>query len=323
MKRLGALLACWAMPLAAHPHPSSASPSPALRPVQGPAGFAAGEPTGYISKLQRLNAVGWRLARGNAPFCERTRTAIGWILHDAETYPDPASIQSDTGAALWIATVAPDSPAERAGLKFTDIPVRVGALDLQATPVGATPWQRLIDLDAQLSQIFANGPTTVEWRRQGEEKRARVTAQTVCFADFEVRSGKDDAIADRRRVMLGEDFRGFDYGEATLAALVAHELAHVVLGHDGRSASNKAKRTMEREADRLMPWLLANAGYDPAAAAEAIRLLGPSLDRGLRLSRRHDRWPDRVAQIEAETALVQEAKAQGRPLDWRARFAEP
>ena len=44
-------------------------------------------------------------------------------------------------------------------------------------------------------------------------------------------------------------------------------------------------RRTEREADRLMPWLLANAGYDPAAAARFWRQWGKKHDAGLLMVR--------------------------------------
>ena len=276
----------------------------------------------YDTKLQRLNAVGWRLARGNVDYCTNTRMAAGWVLHDALTFDKAASVEEERSAAIWVADIAPNGPAARAGLATDDIPLTVGSVAVQDTPVGGTVWQRLIDIDAAIGHALSKGPVAVTFRRNGVARQTSLTGQRVCTADFEVRAGEDDAIADRRRVMLGEDFVGFAWSDDVLAAIVAHELAHVLRGHDSRGKSREDIREMEREADVLMPWLLANAGYPPELAADAIAKWGSNHEPRFALSRKHDRWPRRVEAVEAELAVIEEWQAEGRALDWRERLAE-
>ena len=278
--------------------------------------------SGYDAKLQRLNAIGWRLARGNAGYCMNTRMAAGWVLHDALSFADPEAIEQKRDAAIWIAAIAPDGPAARAGLRKNDVPLTVGPVAVQDTPVGESVWQRLIDLSATLGGPLSEGPVAVTFRRNDLSQQTSLSGERACAADFEVRAGEDDAIADRRRVMLGEDFVGFAWEDELLAGIVAHELAHVLLGHDSRERSREEIRGMEREADVLMPWLLANSGYAPAMAAQAIARWGPGHDPHFALSRKHDRWPQRVEAIEAELTVIERWQAEGRALDWRKRLAE-
>jgi predicted Zn-dependent protease len=110
-------------------------------------------------------------------------------------------------------------------------------------------------------------------------------------------------------------------------------LAHNVLGHRdrlnaiGRTWGNI--RATEREADRLSVWLLANAGYDPAAAARFMSRWGPANDHGILSSPDHDRWRTRLQLIEQELAAL--ARARGTdpqaeanwPRDFRAGETSP
>ena len=276
----------------------------------------------YETKLQRLNAVGWQLVRGNADYCANTRMAAGWVLNDALTYSEAPLVERQRGAAIWIAAIAPNGPAAQAGLARNDIPLAVGSVALQAMAVGDTVWQRLLDVDMALARVLSESPVDVTFRRDGVSRQAFLVGQRVCTADFEVRADDDDAIADRRRVILGEDFVGFAWGDERLAAIVAHELAHVLLGHDSRGKSRNDIREMERVADVLMPWLLANAGYPPELAADAMAQWGSDHEPRFAFARKHDRWPQRVAAIETEIAVIKRWQSEGRALDWRKRLAE-
>ncbi|MCP5392203.1 MAG: hypothetical protein H6920_11355, partial [Sphingomonadaceae bacterium] len=79
-------------------------------------------------------------------------------------------------------------------------------------------------------------------------------------------------------------------------------------------------RETEREADRMMPWLLANAGYDPQAAVRFMQRWGPKNDGGLLRKRTHDGWDERVDIIAAELPLIRAAMAGGGEADWTQRF---
>lgn len=69
-----------------------------------------------------------------------------------------------------------------------------------------------------------------------------------------------------------------------------------------------------------MPWLLANAGYDPRAAVLFIQTLGPGYGGGLVRKRSHDGWDERVEFIEAELPEVALAIAEDVNADWGKRF---
>ena len=125
-------------------------------------------------------------------------------------------------------------------------------------------------------------------------------------------------------MIFGRSFPGFDYPEPEFAAAVAHEFAHNLLRHrrlldqKGRSLGNV--RLTEREADRLMPWLLANAGWEPAAALRFMERWGPRHDGGLFRNRNHEGWDERAEAITAEVARVEALMANEGKADWARHF---
>jgi len=132
------------------------------------------------------------------------------------------------------------------------------------------------------------------------------------------------AVADGNRVVIGIESPAFQYEEDELAALIAHELAHNLLGHTAWLDRNKRKRRhvrmTEREADRLIPWLLVNAGYDPRGGKRFFEKWGPRNDGWIFRARTHDGWDERAEFIEAEIPAIEALMAEHGKADWRTHF---
>ena len=81
-----------------------------------------------------------------------------------------------------------------------------------------------------------------------------------------------------------------------------------LLGNFGRNA--RLIRETELEADRLAPYLLDRAGYDPDAAVRFWRRFG---NRGFNIfgSPTHGGWRERRSAIEAEIVRIRQARAAG------------
>ena len=189
-----------------------------------------------------------------------------------------------------------------------------------ATPPMA--WERTTRAHDHIDAMLAeHGSITIAFADGGE---ARIVPVEVCATRFDLYAAEHRAFANGARVIFGMDSPAYGYDEAVFAALVAHELAHNVLGHDAwldrNGRSDKHVRRMEREADRLVPWLLANAGYDPAAGADFMILWGRKHDAGLRLRRTHDGWDERAENMAAEVPQVAALMAAEGRADWAAHF---
>ncbi|WP_245805996.1 hypothetical protein [Erythrobacter donghaensis] len=281
----------------------------------------------YQDADQRLQDVGWQLAAANAPYCPRVVPSIGLQLQDMASYGAPAIARAALGLKrdFAVQTAARGSPAARAGVFTRNREVvRLERFDPNAWPAGsAMDWQRLVKAhDHVEAMLTEHGGITIGFAGGAE---ARVQPVPVCATRFELMGEGRKAVADGSRVVIGMGFPAFDYPEEEVfAALVAHELAHNVLGHDawldrnGRSARNV--RRIEREADRLVPWLLANAGYDPAAAVTFMTRWGSAHDAGLKLRRTHEGWDERAEAMAAELPAVKAWLTAEGQADWAKQF---
>lgn len=280
----------------------------------------------YQDADQRLQDAGWRLAAANAPFCPKVVPSIGLQLQDMQSYGNPDVARAALGLArdFAVQTAARGSPAGRAGAFSRNREVTLlERFDPNDWPPGpAMDWQRLArahdHVEAMLTEhggiavTFAGGETV------------RLGPVEVCASRFELMGEGTRAVADGARVVIGIGSPNFALDEPEFAGAVAHELAHNVLGHDawldrnGRSARHV--RRIEREADRLIPWLLANAGWEPEAAVTFMRRWGKANDNRLRLRRTHDGWDERAALIAAEVPQVRALMAREGKADWAAHF---
>lgn len=306
----------------------------ALTPTSlaAPANAQANTYAESLNRLQQLDArvqtIGWRLARGNAPFCADTRPAIGLLMQDIMGYNQPAQARAALAVPLDFAVqaVAAGSPAEQAGLIANQPLSAVDSLDLSKMAENAKALymrlqraeravQESLDANGSVALTLGNAPDPVN-----------ITGVTVCKARFVVRPSDGKAAAYAETVYIGGQFPGLAYADDELAAAMAHELAHIVLRHPQWIAEKGRKgrdiKVTERDADRLMPWLLANAGYDPQAAVRFMKRWGQQTDSGLlKLRRTHDGWDERAALIEAELPLIRAALARDGFADWSARFS--
>lgn len=275
----------------------------------------------------RLQAVGWKLAVGNARFCD-ARPAIGLLLQDMAGYRQPGRMRAAAGIAGDVAVQAlvPGGPAARAGLSPNAEVIAIDGRPTAAMPAKkAGDWRRLAALHDAIDAALARaGSVAVAWRADGSVREATIVGVPACPTRFELLDSGGRAAADGSRVVIGRKFAGFGYPEDELAAALAHELAHNLLAHRawlkraGRNARNI--RLTEREADRLMPWLLANAGYPPDAAIRFFRKWGPGNDGWIFRAPTHDGWDERAAAVARELPRIAELKAGEGAADWRTHF---
>lgn len=311
----GALAA--AVLLAALPAPAAATP-PVLR--------------AQLDALQaldtRVQSVGWRLARANAPWCRQVAPGIGLQVFDAAGFSDPAAVRAalDLPGDIAVGAVAADSPAARAGLR----PHRA-LRAIAGQPVAALPavppgdYARLVGLHDRVdAALLATGSVGFSDAAGGE---IAVSGEAACVTRFELTGSGSKAAADGGRVVIGRKLVEALPEDELLAAALAHELAHNLLAHRARLDASgrswgKVKAT-EREADRLAPWLLANAGYDPQAAVRFFERWGPRFDRGILATPDHDGWKTRARQISVEIKKIEAARGEDGKADWRTAFKDP
>lgn len=280
----------------------------------------------YQSYDQILQDVGWKLVRANAEFCDRVIPSIGLQLQDLASYgsPEIARRALNLSGDFAVQTAARGSPAAHSGDFYANREIaKVADIDPNQWEIeGRFDWQRLARthdyIDAVLSQ---NGSVAIGF---ADGATAEVKSVPVCATRFELMGEGKKAVADGSRVVIGIEFPAFQYEEAEFAGLVAHELAHNLLGHTAWLDRNRRKRRhvrmTEREADRLIPWLLANAGYDPRGGRRFFEKWGPGNDGWIFRARTHDGWDERVEFIETEIPKIEALIAEHGKADWRTHF---
>ena len=280
----------------------------------------------FQSLDQKLQDVGWKLARGNAEFCTQTTPSVGLQLQDIASYggPDIARAALGMSGDFSVQTAARGSPAALSGAfrpnreltSFDD--VDPNAWEAEAKHY----WQRLTRAHDWIDNTLAeNGSVTFGF---ADGETTELEPLTVCATRFELAGEGKRAVATGDRVVIGMNFPGFAYEEEMFAGAVAHELAHNLLGHrawlteHGRKRQNVRKA--EREADRLMPWLMANAGYEPEDAYRFMTTWGPRHDGGLFRARTHDGWDERAEFIAAEIPKIKQLIETEGHADWSVHF---
>lgn len=279
----------------------------------------------------RLLDIGWKLSTANAPFCKDAPPAIGLMLADLLNFGDIDAVAEVWGGygRVRVQASAQGSPAAHAGLTpLTHIIAVDGATtDAAITPEShADSWRNLVRLNEVMeSALGDHGSVTLKWfGANGLTRTQKIAGIPACNARMEPRDGEDRARADGNRILIGSDFPGFTYPEDEFAAAIAHEMAHIVLGHsawlDKAGRKRRNVRLTEHEADRLAPWLLANAGYDPLAAGRFMRRWGPEHGGGLLRKRTHSGWDERAEFMDDEAAQVAQIMAETGSADWSKLF---
>jgi Peptidase family M48 len=278
-----------------------------------------------------IATISHRLARGSRELCANRQNLPGFAVHDLSQYGadfrPAASRAFGLDAGPGVLALVNGGPAERAGLRLDDVLL---SLDGRPLPHGAPDRQRSFDrmtqiLDA-IEAAFADGTAEAEIRRAGAPLTLRLGSEPGCASRFQLILDRGmNARADGRYVQVTAALAGYAADDAELAAVLAHEFAHNLLGHRvrldqagvargffgnfGRNARNI--RETEIEADRLSVYLMDRAGYDPDAAVRFWSRFGR---RGLNFlgSPTHPNWRSRVALLDTEIAAIRSARAAGR-----------
>ena len=292
--------------------------------VVAPATAAPDQITAYralVAQDLRLATIGYRLASANAAYCQRRERNPGWAMHDEQQYPDRDVARAAFGlrTPIAVSAVVPGGPADRLGIKAGDgvIALNDAVFNIRTDLRHKPSAERMEKIQKALREAMAaNGAIRLTLETAEGQKQITFEPPAICASRFWVDArSKLDAGADGDGVRVTDGLMTFTASDdAELAAVVAHELSHNLLGH--RERLNAAKRrtseilATEIEADRLSVWLMANAGYDPNAALRFADRYGRKTGLGIFSDGTHLRWKNRVKVMRGEIDLIQNAKKQ-------------
>jgi beta-barrel assembly-enhancing protease len=281
-------------------------------------------PPGDLSPLvaadRRLVEVGRRLAKGGAGFCAGTVSNPGWTLADVEQYrPEVrAGVKASLGigALPTVVAVEPGGAAAQAGVQPGDALV---SIDGQAIPPAPSIGASRI----RLALIERAAPVeTVTVSRGGRVLTLSLRPELGCPSHFLIGRAKGlrGVSSDGRQVGVSPEMLDYVATDDELALVLAHELAHNILGHNkgvpafraaGQDRSGLSKKSREAEADRWALYLMARAGYDVSAAPGFWRSWGPKTSFGIFNAGTHPGWRDRAAAAQAEIARIRAQQGAG------------
>lgn len=268
----------------------------------------------------RVARIGHRLLTSNARRCAKTMPGTGMVLHSLGQYnqaarPEAVALHGFL-TPVSVAGIVPEGPASLAGLIPGDAIASINGVPLVPSTQLATA--NTVDRD-QAEQRIWSLPTDAPIRfgvvrREGPVELV-VTPVPACRVRLELVSGRQvKAQSDGKTIQLGQAFAA-NLTDEELAFAMAHELAHVILGHrtklaafetplaDKQTKLERARlaRLFEDEADLLSLHLLASAGWDPAIAPRFMRGKGKKFGGG---SRTHRKTSDRARLMEQEISLM-------------------
>lgn len=288
-RRSGALLALCL--IAAAPAPDRAS---ALRSL--------------VALDLRVARIGYRLSTANVALCPRRVPQTGMVLHDLQQYSGDdrkaAAATFGLGATPAISGVVLGSVADQAGLRAGD-----NVLALDGQPLGSSdrkdPYARI----AKIETATESGPTILLVDRPDHPLPFLISGTPGCAARVQVVPGRSlNAHADGTYVQLTDAVAHYAANDDELAAIIAHEMAHIFLGHkerlDREGRGGSAIRKTEIEADKLSITLLKDAGYDPRAAARFWLRFGKKTGAGIFSDGTHQRTKTRVRLLQDEANRI-------------------
>jgi hypothetical protein len=298
-------------------------------PVQVSAG--EGSLTAMRALDGRVAAIGHRLAVANLDRCAARAWLPGFVIHDLSQYGADfraAAIRAfGLDAGPGVLALVHGGPADLAGLRTDDILLAFdGRTVPHGTPGRTGSFEQMERILAALDEALADGRVVLAVQRGTERLSLTVEAARGCATRFQlVPGGRMNAQADGVYVQLTTALAQYAEDDGELAAVLAHEFAHNVLGHRVRlneagvrrgvlanfGSNARRIRETEVEADRLSVYLMERAGYDPEAAVRFWSRFGRHGFNFLG-SPTHPNWRLRVQSFETEIAKIRAARAAGR-----------
>lgn len=244
----------------------------------------------------RLQSVGRRILRANAALCPKTRRDIGVIIHTEDNYSQELRIAArrQLGASRKpsVFLVAPDSPAERAGVKPGDIFLMNGK------PISSDIVRESLDTDS----------VTLAIRRGDRDMTVTLEPETICRSRMRLRpSSAINAYANGRNITVTTGMLEFTDSDDELALILGHELAHNTMGHIRKVIGNfilsgfatRYTRPFELESDYVGLYYMVRAGFNPDDVEAFWRRLGDVDPRSVNRAKTHPTFPDRYLRLAA------------------------
>lgn len=270
---------------------------------------------------QRVADIAWRLLSRAGDLCPAQGAVSGISLHSLNQYTPAARDGARAAFGFYasypsILSIARTSPAQQAGLLPDDAVIAVNGEDLSAASAESTS-ARYDQVDTAMRALEALPPGTaakISIRRQGIPLIVELVPAKACKSRVELVPGPTvNGNANGAVAQISGGLAVWTRNDDELALVIAHEIAHNILGHQaeikrtgittglfaGLGRSGKRLREMELDADRLGTWLAARAGFDYRIAPTFWERLGKQAGLAAALATTHPTPATRRQRLEA------------------------
>ncbi len=293
----------------------------------------------------RLQNVSFPLLQAAVPFCDSTLVnsigldvATGYDFEDS--FQRSAREVLSAGAAVTVINVVEGGPSAIAGLQSKDTITAINDNPLVTGPNATAVFNNL------LQEEMAGGESiTVTVNRGDESLRLDITPVPICdYPTLLVLRDDLNAYADGENVYVTRRMLRFTDSDKELALVIAHELAHNIMGHIDKRQQNywigavvdiaaeiqglntqgffadltgKAySQAFEAEADYVGLYILARTGVDLDGASYFWRRMAVESPANIDShSASHPATAERFLALEKTIAEIREKKVAGSPLN--------
>ena len=254
---------------------------------QAPASAAPVSVRTLAAQEAEVATIAHRLAVANSGACGRAEMMTGLILHDLTQYEptqrDAVSRAFSLNAGFGVLQLVPGSAAMRAGLQIDDEIISIGNASVEDPARVARSkksFHRMEQMSARLQSALRSGPVSLLIRRQGRLHSVDLKGEPGCGGHLSLsHSSRLNAWADGKHIIVSTGMTKFARSKDELAFVIAHEMAHNILGHaHGRKDAqglfgkrNSRSKSVEIDADSYAVQLMTKGGYQPAAGVAFLQ----------------------------------------------------
>lgn len=293
---------------------------------------------------QRVINLAWPLLENNEEICRDSmnmKLGVSLVLptNTISTLEQAREEIFGFDGHAVVEVVAVDSPAYIAGLRLGDKITRVGSYSKETASKRNNTREAL----TELNRLAANGQEfEIGMLRDNEEQTLVLKAKSVCRSDFRVDdSARINARTNGNAVTVNLGLLRF-FDDHGVQAVIAHEMAHVVKRHVRNTlprrgigvilelatltqgiwtggalagaTSSMFQKGLEREADYVSMYILANAGIDTSDVKDVWREYASVNEQGIRGSMTHPDTAERYLTLESIHEEIEAKKANGEAL---------
>lgn len=266
-----------------------------------------------VDSQRRIERVSFRLMKAAADFCgEPKEIGYGFTVANKYSFGEEmvTAAQELFGldSSARVLTVTPGSPAFEAGLTEGDI---VSWIDSSPVIRGK---KSVTDVARILEKAGSRGVTLQI--RGPNPRRVQLSPAEVCGYPVEImNSDKVNAYSDGQRIKVTKGMLWFVHEDAELAMVLAHELAHNIMGHAGTFRGMfENKKSREADADYVGLYIMARADFEIESAPNFWQRIAAAFPRMIGSSASHPIMPYRIVALRKTKKEIRDRETSGLPL---------